>query len=228
MLLGQLFFHASMAQAGRLCTAAWAKESITALLHVAKKRSFLAEACTVTVLNVLDGLSPDEAVEVVQTHSDIQELISSSPEDATPEALLLALHIWPLLPQDSRESCKLLPEGIAKPSLNTFQQSVDDCPRNGNSRASFSPVHHEADRLAASEFFNPKNLQNISHILKDASFVRHQLHSVWLHVLRLLIPSFVIKGHKATSESKQQVTKCDLHSFVLPIIEDENCLMTSL
>lgn len=210
MLLGQLFFHASLLQARRLDSVASAQASITALFQIAKKRSFLYEACTSTVLDVLDGLPSDAAAQLIDSHADIQALISCSLEDATPEALMVALHLWPLLSETSRKACKLLPEGTAQPSRDLFQQSSAQQHNSTNGKAGSStvPVHKKADQKSAADFFTAKNLQAISHILKDASFVRHQLHSVWLHVLRLLIPSFIMKGHKAATESSPQSAKC--------------------
>lgn len=210
VLLGQLFFHASLLQAHRLDTVDRAKQSITALFQIAKKRSFLQEACTSTVLDVLDGLPPGKAAELIDSHGDIQAILKCSPDEATPEDLMVAIHCWPLLSASSRKSCRLLPEGTAQPSHDIFQptSAQDGIPKNGKSSSPTAPVHNEADKRAAADFFTVSNLQGISRILTNASFVRHQLHSVWLHVLRLLIPSFVMKGHKAATDPSQPSVKC--------------------
>lgn len=210
VLLGQLFFHASLLQARRLKTVDSAKQSITALFQIAKKRSFLQEACTSTVFDVLDGLPTDKAVELIDTHEDIQATLKRSPDEATPEDLMVALHCWPLLSRSSRKLCRLLPEGTQQPSHGIFQPTSEQAgiTHNGKSSPYTAPVHSAADQAAAAEFFTSSNLHSVTRILTNASFVRHQLHSVWLHVLRLLIPSFVMKGHKAATDPSQPSAKC--------------------
>ena len=209
VLLGQLFLHASLLQAHRLGTAQDAEKSITALFKVAHKRSFLYEACVSTVLDIIDALPSDEAMQLIDTHADIQTMLQCPADQASPEALMLALHLWPLLSKSSRKACKLLPEGVCQPSLDLFKDSPTQAKSstNGKTTQSNASVHSEADKVAAEAFFTTSNLQSVGHVLKDASFVRHQLHAVWLHVLRLLIPSFVVKGHKGTTETGQQPVK---------------------
>lgn len=209
VLLGQLFLHASLLQARRLNTNENAEKSITALFKIAQKRSFLYEACISTVLDVLDGLPADLATQLIDSHEDIQALLQCPADKASPEALMLALHLWPLLSANSLKDCTLLPQGAPKPSLQLFKASPTqpESSKNGKTSRSSEPVHCEEDKGAAEGFFTSSNLKAVGHILKDASFVRQQLHSVWLHVLRLLIPSFTMKGHKSTSDSGQQLGK---------------------
>ena len=91
------------------------------------------------------------------------------------QALLLALHLWPLLPESLLPEVKLLPAGAKRPPAAFF--SNPDAPR-------------DAVAPATAAFFAEEHLQQLLPVLRASSSSHPRLHSVWLTIFALLLPGF--------------------------------------
>lgn len=91
------------------------------------------------------------------------------------QALLLALHLWPALPESLLPEVKLLPAGVTSPPADFF--SNPDAPK-------------DLAAPAAAAFFAEKHLQQLLPVLRASSSSHPRLHSVWLTIFALLLPGF--------------------------------------
>lgn len=97
--------------------------------------------------------------------------------DATPEALLLALRLWPRLPPAVAAACPLLPSGVkAKLPRGLFTD-----PAAASSKGAAA---------AAAAFFSKQHLGALLPALRATTAAHPRLHSVWPTLLSLLIPGF--------------------------------------
>ena len=101
----------------------------------------------------------------------------SPASEATPEALLLALRLWPRLPAPVAEACPLLPAGF-RGSLPA-QLFQDPAASAGKGVAA-----------AAAAFFTRRHLAELLPVLRASTHSNPRLHSVWPTLLALLIPGF--------------------------------------
>lgn len=182
-MLGQLFVYAALAQTGQMSDMESAAKLITHLLQLSSKRPFMAEACCNVALDVLDRLEPKAAAATIEATPALEDLLMAPAEAASAEALLLALHLWPVLPAALRKRCQLLPKGAAPPSRALFRAAGGAEPTARSS----------ADDAAAAAFFAPAHLACVVEAVKGSSSAAPRLHSVWQHVLRLLLPGFTMR-----------------------------------
>ena len=99
--------------------------------------------------------------------------------DATPEALLLALRLWPRLPPGTAAACPLLPAGVKPKQLPRALWS--DPAAAGGSKAVAG---------AAAAFFTRPHLEGLLPVLRATTAAHPRLHSVWPTLVALLIPGF--------------------------------------
>lgn len=98
--------------------------------------------------------------------------------ESTPEALLLALRLWPRLPPAVAAACPLLPGGFkGKLPPRLFS---DPAAAAGN----------KAVAAAAAAFFTQPHLTSLLPVLRGTTAAHPRLHSVWPTLLALLIPGF--------------------------------------
>ena len=88
--------------------------------------------------------------------------------------LMLALRLWPFLPQDLVSGCPMLPGGCPAFGPGTFTGLQDAQPASAAGMAFMAPAH----------------LSRVGEALVDASASHPRVHSVWLTLLSLLIPGF--------------------------------------
>lgn len=91
-----------------------------------------------------------------------------------PQALLLAIRLWAVMPADVRRSCPLLPVGCTPPPADFFRAGA------GGGDAS----------EAAAAFFTPQHVRALLPVLRLTSQSHPRLHSVWPTLLALLLPGF--------------------------------------
>jgi hypothetical protein len=232
-LLGLLFAYAALGQARRLTDAQAASDSITSLLKISQKRSFLAEAAISTLLDILDLMPRHEAQEVIASHEGLQTLLATPAEDASPEVLLLALHLWPCMPAEILSKCDVLPQcspSVAPPVdlFNTAasiekgacapdtaagtaektmakRSAVNGVSGDGVDTAKDSSGKQRAE--AAAQFFTPVHLGKLGECLKLSSCSVPRLHSVWSHMFRLLLPQFELKT-PGKGKQKRDLPRC--------------------
>jgi DNA polymerase phi len=105
--------------------------------------------------------------------------LTAPPADASPDALLLALRLWPRLPAAAAEACPLLPAGFAAKKLPA-QLFTDPSASAGS----------KAVAAAAAAFFSKQHLTSLLPVLRGTTQSHPRLHSVWPTLLALLIPGF--------------------------------------
>ena len=99
--------------------------------------------------------------------------------DASPEALLLALRLWPRLPAAAAAACPLLPGGFKAKQLPAAL-FTDPAAAAGS----------KAVAAAAAAFFTKQHLGALLPVLRGTTAAHPRLHSVWPTLLALLIPGF--------------------------------------
>jgi DNA polymerase phi len=95
------------------------------------------------------------------------------------QALLLALRLWPLMPQQLRKLCALLPA-----------VDITDVPAAGGSSHTTA---YAASAQGAAAFFAPEHLGKLLPVLRATSVAHPRLHTLWPTVLALLLPGFAPK-----------------------------------
>lgn len=104
--------------------------------------------------------------------------LTAPPEDATPEALLLALRLWPRLPPAAAAACPLLPAGCkAKLPAALFADPA-------------AAASSKAVAAAAAAFFSRDHLAALLPVLRATTQAHPRLHTLWPTLLALLIPGF--------------------------------------
>ena len=184
--LGQLFMYGACVQAGRATSADSAASVVTALLTLASKRPFMAEACVAIVLDVCDALDSSAISALVRDCEALATLLQSPADSASPEAVQAALHLWPHLEQVTVKRCPLLPRGVC-PSATLFARSSSDSGRTA------------ADDAAAAALFSAKHLPQLEEAARRSSCATPRLHGMWQHLLRLLLPGFQMRNGSAAS-----------------------------
>ena len=195
--LGHLFMHDALLQSGRLSTPEAKAASVSALLDLAAARSFMAEACVTVVLSACDRMESAQVAALVGACEPLFELVSTSAEAASPEALQAALHLWPHLPEATRKRCQLLPDCPgASPTLFV---SNGECGRASQ------------DDAAAAAFFKPQHLHQLLDVVRQSSGTMPRLHSMWQHLLCLLLPGFRLRAgpdEKSSSSAQRCAGSC--------------------
>jgi DNA polymerase phi len=190
--LGQLFVLAALARAGRVCNTDTAVSVVSTALSLAAKRPFLAEAAMSVTLDICDSLSSDSIADLVERCVLLNALLLQPVEDATPEALQAALHLWPHLPVALRTECALLPDS-QPPTRALFLPDGGAGGVGDVDMGDGGGVRPHADAAAAAAFFAPQHLRKLEQAAQQSSVATPRLHSMWQHVLRLLIPGFEMR-----------------------------------
>lgn len=122
--------------------------------------------------------------------------LTATPEDAAPEALLLALRLWPRLPPAVAAACPLLPAGFKAQQLPA-SLFTDPTTATGSKAAA----------AAAAAFFSRQHLSTLLPVLRATTQAHPRLHSVWPTLLALLIPGFSadkVRRRQTLSEASMQ------------------------
>ena len=105
--------------------------------------------------------------------------LTSPAGDATPEALLLALRLWPRLPPAVAAACPLLPPGFKAKQLPA-----------GLFSAPAAAAGSKAVAAAGAAFFTRQHLTALLPVLRSTTTSHPRLHSLWTTLLALLVPGF--------------------------------------
>merc|ERR1719383_741875 len=98
--LGRLFALAALSRSGLPQSAGDAEGILEGLMAVASSSPFLREAACTAVIDMLQRLPAKEATRAIAKCGPLKEMLTADEESATPDALTLALSLWPLLPED--------------------------------------------------------------------------------------------------------------------------------
>ena len=102
------------------------------------------------------------------------------------QALLLAVRLWPMMPEDLRASCQLLPAATAAPPKGFFTAGTGSSTHKKKSKAASS----DGAAGAAAAFFTMAHLRSLLPVLRLTSGAHPRLHSLWPTLLALLLPGF--------------------------------------
>eukprot|EP00208_Stichococcus_sp_RCC1054_P001680 CAMPEP_0206145532 /NCGR_PEP_ID=MMETSP1473-20131121/27659_1 /ASSEMBLY_ACC=CAM_ASM_001109 /TAXON_ID=1461547 /ORGANISM="Stichococcus sp, Strain RCC1054" /LENGTH=263 /DNA_ID=CAMNT_0053541779 /DNA_START=17 /DNA_END=805 /DNA_ORIENTATION=+ len=109
-LLAHVFGCGALVRGGAVQDPAAAGAVTTMLLAAAARKTFLREVATEVLLEMADLLDEQGVLqEVLRTNEALRSLLHQKAEAATPEALLLAVRLWPVIPQELLEAIPLLP-----------------------------------------------------------------------------------------------------------------------
>lgn len=182
-LLGQLFGCAAIVRANTVQDLATASKVVTITLCAAAKKVFLREVAAEVVLDMFDRLR-DEVVmrHVLRSNEAIRALLQQPVDSSTPEGLLLAMRLWPLLPPDLAKSCPLLP---------ALDRPLDPAPPLSRGvPASEAFASCDGADEAADAFFTGEHLAVVLPLLRTTTAAHPRLHQLWPSVLALLLPGF--------------------------------------
>ncbi|KAL3135482.1 hypothetical protein ABBQ38_005962 [Trebouxia sp. C0009 RCD-2024] len=222
-MLGKVFGFAAIVRCKRAIDQETATKCAEGLIQIANKKSFLRELAANVLLDLTDKVEPEILAHILNTEScGLKAWLSAAPADSHPEvlialtefapvrtwfadmhghvlgllaakALLLALHLWPSLPQSLLRNIKLLPAGAEPPPTGYFTNP--DAPT-------------DLAGPAAAAFFAEKHLQKLLPVLRASSGSHPRLHSVWPTILALLLPGFTaVKDVDAVKEAARQQAK---------------------
>lgn len=240
-LLGQLFGCAAIVRAGQVQDPETASRVVTMVLAAAAKKVFLREVAAEVVLDLTDRLKEQKVmVEVLESNEAIRGLLQQPPSSATPEALLLAVRLWPLLPLELAESCSLLP---------TLEQPLDATAASARGvLASETYALCDGADVAAVAFFSDSHLASLLPVVRGTTAAHPRLHQLWPSLLALLLPGFsprrtagakkveaqrarggclealwgvVVEGDLFTSSNERKYLGFQLFTILLPHLQTE-------
>lgn len=79
------------------------------LTAIYTRKAAMREMCSALIVELLDSFDTRKSQQLVRNWPELHSLLHEDPEDAEPEALFLSLSLMPLLSEDLRKKCKLLP-----------------------------------------------------------------------------------------------------------------------
>ena len=97
------------------------------------------------------------------------------------QALLLAVRLWPSMPEELRASCQLLPPGAPTPPRGFFTRSSGGASKKKQASGAVG---------AAAAFVTAAHLRALLPVLRLTSAAHPRLHSLWPTMLALLLPGF--------------------------------------
>jgi DNA polymerase phi len=207
-LLGHLFGLGALVRGGLVREAGAARAVITHLLALTAKKAWLREAVVSVLLDLLLGggapsaqegegaggvpsrwLSDAAVRDLLSTGPagcpELRSFLSLGPKEASPEALLLALHLWPLMPADLLAASPLPHSASTPPPPVGFPQ-----------RPATTAAHRAAVARAASALFRHDYLAHILPALQETTCASPRLHSLWPTLLAFLLPGFTLQKSK--------------------------------
>lgn len=135
---------------------------------------------------------------VERSGAPLASWLTAPPTDASPEALLLALRLWPRLPAAVVQSCPLLPEGFHASTplpANLFMNNA-------------GAANSKAVAVAAAAFFTRHHLTALLPVLRATTQSHPRLHIVWPTLLALLMPGFSAEKVGGRQEAAGLANSC--------------------
>ncbi|KAK9814621.1 hypothetical protein WJX72_008822 [[Myrmecia] bisecta] len=143
ILLGKLFGYAAVVRAQSITDADLAVRVASVLVQIGDSRSFVKEAATNVLLELAGSLDDAALQAVVSQAAGLKAWLEAPPTEASPEALLLALHCHPRLHSVWPVVLALLLPGF---SANKVSQ-------DSSAKKATSPSADEADATLVSDFW---------------------------------------------------------------------------
>ncbi|GIL59964.1 hypothetical protein Vafri_14611, partial [Volvox africanus] len=183
-LLGRLFGYAALLRSGMPLEQAVQEAVFNNLLQFGQGKSFLRECAAAVALEAAERMDTEAIAAVAAPGQPLATMLAVKPADATPEALLLALVLWPKLPGSLLQTCHLLPANTPPPPAELFFGA--SAVRGGV----LSPAAAAAAALTAAGLFSREHLQLLTPALLATSGSHPRMHTLWQYLLPLLLPGF--------------------------------------
>ncbi|GLI61735.1 hypothetical protein VaNZ11_004161, partial [Volvox africanus] len=183
-LLGRLFGYAALLRSGISLEPSVQGAVFNSLLQCGQGKSFLRECAAAVALEAAERMDTEAIAAVVAPGQPLATMLAVKPADATPEALLLALVLWPKLPGSLLQTCRLLPANTPPPPPELFFGA--SAVRGG----ALSPAATAAAAVTAAGLFSREHLQLLTPALLATSGSHPRMHMLWQYLLPLLLPGF--------------------------------------
>ena len=187
-LLARLFGYGALLRSGLPLEAHMLAALFNGLLEVGARKSFLREAAASVALEAAARMDKAGVAAVAAPAGPLAAMLSAPPAEATPEALLLALVLWPKLPPAAVKACKLLPAGTPPPPSEVFSSAGGAPPAAG--------AVATAAAATAAGLFSKEHIKVLQPVLLATSASHPRLHTLWHYLLPLLLPGF--RPYRAT------------------------------
>jgi DNA polymerase phi len=134
------------------------------------------------LLEVCEAADDEALAALVQAEGPLAPWLTASPGDALPEALMLALRLWPRLPPAVAARCPLLPAAAKQGGSEPLARNVWADPSAAAKSGAFAE--------ASARFFSRQHLEALLPVLRATTQAHPRLHSLWPTLLALLMPGF--------------------------------------
>ncbi|GFR51036.1 hypothetical protein Agub_g13364, partial [Astrephomene gubernaculifera] len=184
-LLGRIFGYGALLRSGLPLEAGQLGSLFSGLLECGARKSFLREAAAAVALEAAARMEPAGVAALAVPGLPLGKMLAAPVEESTPEALLLALVLWPHLPASVISSCRLLPPNTPPPPPELFASA---------SSQPLSAATTAAAAATAAGFFTAEHLRRLLPLLLASSASHPRMHTLWRYVLPMLLPGF--RPHK--------------------------------
>ncbi|KAL6769432.1 hypothetical protein ACKKBG_A30985 [Auxenochlorella protothecoides x Auxenochlorella symbiontica] len=167
-LLGRTFGIGAIVQARVPASTACKAEMIDQLLDAGVLKSFLREAAATVILDLVASETEESVSALLSACAPLSAALSASIDQSTPEMLVIALGLWPILPAAVVEASPLLPSGAPRPAPG-YQTGA-------------------ATAAASAAFFAAPHLTTLVPLLTFTTANHPALHSLWTTLLAFLCP----------------------------------------
>ncbi|GIM10483.1 hypothetical protein Vretimale_14025 [Volvox reticuliferus] len=154
------------------------------LLQCGQGKSFLRECAAAVALEAAQHMDAEAIAAVTARGQPLVTMLAVDPAEATPEALLLALVLWPKLPASVLQTCRLLPANTPPPPSELFFGAA------AVGGGALSPAATAAAAVTAAGLFSREHLQLLMPALLASSGSHPRMHMLWQYLLPLLLPGF--------------------------------------
>ncbi|GLC57322.1 hypothetical protein PLESTB_001211700 [Pleodorina starrii] len=187
-LLGRMFGYGALLRSGLPLEQSLLCRLFNGLIQCGLRKSFLRECAAALALAAAERLDEQGMEEVTAAGQPLAGMLAAPPAEATPEALLLALVLWPKLPPSAVRACRLLPPDTPPPPRELFAPPGSGA--GGAAAAAPSAATAAAAAATAAGLFRREHLQTLAPALLASSAAHPRLHTLWQYLLALLLPGF--------------------------------------
>ena len=203
--LGHIFGLAAIIRSRVGLNLSNAVDLIDSMIGLAERKIFLREAVSVLIMDFLDA-NIALVKHVLDRSTKLQKWLHLPVEKSFPEALTVAIFLWPYMPSSIRENCSLIPiSGIDVAS----------------SSGAVNGLHNMKDQNELTDIlFTKENVKKMSMLFRTVSDCHPRIHTVWNSLLEVLYTSLPA-GENKKSRDRAKVSAEHLEVFWKNIVEDD-------
>eukprot|EP00798_Chlamydomonas_sp_ICE-L_P019314 gene19314-25966_t len=209
VLLGRVFGMGSLVRSGLIPTndSAVACAVVKELLSLSNKKSFLREAAIAVMLEMCQQLDAVTMKSLLEESEPLRSFLTVSSQEASAEALLLSLVLWPQIPADLIKLTPL-PQNCPPPPATFLSPRHQPAAANSNKKTPKKDKKDPTDSLAATSaaLFSSEYLKSALNPLLTSTSSNPRLHTMWNYLLPFLLPSYrLTKGAPNGEEASAAV-----------------------